>query len=57
MVPLYATLMAFGFDLFIADFVIVCLGNSLMLRNWFSVRGYYFDYDFQDQWDDKVKFM
>ena len=56
-IPLYATLIGFGLDLFVADFVIVCLGNNQMLRNWFSIRGYYFDYDFQDQWDDKIKFM
>ena len=46
-----------GVEFLFIDFVIVCLGNSIMLRNWFSKRGYYFDYDFQDEWDDKTHFL
>jgi hypothetical protein len=55
LIPLWSTLIGIGVDLFVVDFLIVLLGKSVFLRKWFAVRGYYFDYDFQDKWDDKMK--
>jgi hypothetical protein len=54
LIPLWGTLIGLGIDLLIVDFVIVLLGRNKRLRNWFAIRGYYFDYNFQDEWNDKV---
>lgn len=52
LIPLWATLIGMGVELLLADFVIVLLGKNQKLRNCLSLRGYYFDYDFQDKWND-----
>ena len=56
-IPLWTTLIGLAIDLLLVDVLIVCLGKSLMLRKWFAIRGFYFDYDFQDKWNDKMKGM
>lgn len=52
LIPLWATLIGMGAELLVADFVIVLLGKNKKLRNCLSLRGYYFDFDFQDKWND-----
>ena len=54
LIPLWGPLIGLGVELLIADFIIVLLGKNKRLRKYFSMRGYYFDYDFQDQWNDKI---
>ena len=51
-IPLFATLLGRGIEWSIADWVIVFIGKNRRIRKWFEVRGYYFDYKFQDKWDD-----
>jgi hypothetical protein len=48
---LYGILICWGIDSFFLDFIIVLLGKSEKLRGWFSIRGFYFDYDFQEEYN------
>lgn len=50
----YGTLICIGIDLLILDFVIALLGKSEGLRNCLSIRGFYFDYDFQIDWNKHI---
>lgn len=54
LIPLWGTLIGMGLELLVFDFIIVLLGRNKRLRKFFAIRGYYFDYDFQDEWNDKV---
>ena len=47
---LWGTLACLGIDLLFLDFLIVLLGRSESLRKWFAIRGFYFDYDFQEEY-------
>lgn len=46
----YATLAGIGIELLILDFFVVLFGKFDTMRKWFSVRGYYFDYNFESDW-------
>ena len=57
LIPLWGPLIGIGVEFFVADIIIVLLGKNKKLRKFLSMRGYYFDYDFQDQWNDKIAKM
>ena len=54
MLVLYGTLICMGANWLFLDFIIVLLGSSECLRNFFSCKGFYFDFDFQEKWNDKI---
>ena len=41
-------------DLLILDVIIVLIGKSEKARNWFAIRGFYFDYDFQEEYNKVI---
>lgn len=50
----YATLAGVAAELLILDFFVVLFGKSECMRKFFKVRGYYFDFDFQERWDQLI---